>query len=1084
MKKIIPYCYLAILLYCFIKFLFPSPVFAAPCPPLGTNIAANFDRENLEWIANHANCDGPIPITVIITPAMVQNPNILIDIQNNLGELNFNPTWRPWGFVDPDNTQELNAWIDTFSLLEIGQLQAWNEWNRYKEAGTLDPVRDARVVQALINARNQGLINIPIGNTPLDLLNYTDMNYRDYWRKFNQACPGCINQLDFIVSNVYAPSQYGPNSVNEFLNVWLGELNFLRSLGVNLDNKFFIISEAGLAPGAYANFEERLRDTLLFAQALEAAILADPNLFPGLDQITFLLMNDDTGVIYLIYRECDDQGICVWKVREYLEYNFNVPGSPFSSFSSLLCEPQSTGDRDSRPDACDPCNKTSYLTQSCATSFTVNDTVKYERREGAKEEPHCVEPDWSGTVIIDASNTTIPFVGKKWVEGDINSREDEQKYLADYFEGTDEYYQTYDIQVGIPFFGGKTAFHGTNTTLLPNYQGVFRKLTPMEYQDQLKVEMVKRAQKTVDSGGELEPGGIHNYNVAYKPRLCWDLPFFGEAAIEFARRIAGEMELKFGPVETNTSDLFSFMASISHYCLYNFGGDDKKLDLALGAIDSFNNTMDLIGPLGNLFKIQTEGKIDGVEKPLTDLAGNFPPDPSEEDYVKKWQEWKDSEWGRLWEAVPMFSRDDTPGEIEPYYGIKSKDQPQYIPIQIEKVPHLARLFEETLGLNELLLPEGTAGAPKFVQNQEETSLASAENDVLSQETKAGSCSSSTTTTIETQVLGEKTILAQGDEDTVPATASIVLVQQGCVVKPFIQVNMCPAGTRENGVPYHATIRCGSPWDDVATNIFGQVGPGVWLGDYSCSGVDLSNMAVGQSITLSVFATKIDAQHCLPIENINLTCTVTKNGPECGQYEATCATGPPLEELCGIAGPMPVSDCNRDAIKDTNPNDKICGEPKECDKYQAINFEFTAFDAFQNHLYLECGTTGEYSCNWVEVTPGVNELVCQDHCYDEITQEVNRRFGINLVHPYLNEIWNLSTNSETFGIFNIFRPAEIPQFEDLDASSEINYTYIDTSLPSGGSVTPGTGEFYFNHLGGVQKAKEWVTTKVLMPYVEQ
>ncbi len=434
----------------------------------------------------------------------------------------------------------------------------------------------------------------------------------------------------------------------------------------------------------------------------------------------------------------------------------------------------------------------------------------------------------------------------------------------------------------------------------------------------------------------------------------------------------------------------------------------------------------------------------------------------------------------------MFSRDDTPGEIAPYYGIKSRDDPKYIPIQIEKVPHLARLFEETLGLNELLLPEGTAGAPKFAQNEEGNGplIASAENNVLGQETRAESCSSKVTNSETEKVLGEKTILAQDNENQ-PVNTSITLTQQGCIVRPLVQVETCQGGGNAYRPVIHCGYKSGKPEIVMPRHFFDYCGPNCWIGDPQCPGIDLSNMKVGDSASTSIFIEMFDVEHCAGARDLYLNCTVTKNGPECGQFEATCETGAPVEELCGIAGPSPVSDCFSEAIKDSNPNDKICGEPKECDKYQAIEFPFTAWDAFQNHLYLECGTTGEYSCKPVEVIPGEPpEYVCKDHCYDEITQEVNRRFGINLIHPYLNEIWNLSTNNETFGIFNIFRPAQIPPFEDIDASSEISYSYIDTSLPPGGSVTPETGEFYFNHLGGVQKAKEWVTTKVLMPYVEQ
>lgn len=1021
MKKIIPFCYFAILLYCFVKFLFPSPAYAAPCPPLGTNIAANFDRENLEWLAQHANCTGPIPITVIITPAMVQNPNILIDIQNNLRELNFNPTWRPWGFVDPDNTQELNAWIDAFSHLEIGQLQAWNEWNRYKEAGTLDPARDAKVIQALINARNQGLINIPIGNTPLDLLNYTDMNYRDYWTRFNQACPNCLNQLDFIVSNVYAPSRYGPNSVNEFLNVWLGELNFLRSLGVNLTNKFFIISEAGLAPGAYANFEERLRDTLLFAQALEAAILANPNLFPGLNQITFLLMNDDTGIIYLIYRECDDQGNCVWKVREYLAYNFNVPGSPFTSIASLQCNPKSSGARDSRPDACDPCNATSYLSSSCATTFTVNDAVSYERWEGNPDEPHCVIEDWGGTVVIDPSSTTIPFVGKK--EG-----ENEQLYLADYFEGTHEYYEDYP-QYWLDWV---------------NHAGVYRKLTPMGYQDELKKDMVERAQKTVDSGGELMPGGVHDYQLRYDGRLCWDSPLWADTLIAIMTNLG-----------VPNNEIPEKLAEYAHYCLF------KDNPAKEGVVNTIKGIL-AISPIKiNYWDTDSVGLTFlgiGQKYTLTDLKGNFPPEPDEKDYVEKWQEWKDSEWGRLWEVIPLFSRNDTPGYINPLLGWKSKDSPKSIPSEIEKVPHLARLFEESLELNELLLPEGTAGAPKFVQNEEkeESALTSAENNILGQEAEANSCSSSTTTANTAKVLGEKTTLAQAQNEwdycTPDGNACLTL---------NIRSLCCYNGTGQMVVDFNGYGHIDGSVNGQPTLVNAAGGPGLVGYSFGCSSNPGDTVCFNGNVVSKEFHYSESAGCC---------CELDENGSCCclGEQE------PGIPDVCEIWGPLAVADCNKEAIKDINENDNLCCEP--------IGVPLAAKDAFINKQYLPCGTAeGQYDCNALTGE-------CKDHCNDTIIEEVNRRFGINLAHPYLNEIWNLSTNSETFGIFNIFRPAEIPPFEDLDASSEISYSYCKESFMGicleKGTVIPGTGEFYFNHLGGVQKAKEWVTTKVLMPYVEQ
>ena len=1033
MKKILFSVFIGLLGYWVIGLLGPSFTYAAPCPPLGTNIAANFDRENLEFIAQNANCDGPIPITVIITPAMVQNPEILVDIQNNLRELNFNPTWRPWGFVDPDNTQELNSWLNVFSYLEIGQLQAWNEWNRYKEAGTLDPARDAQVIQALINARNQGLINVPIGNTPLDLLNVLDMNYRDYWTQFNQACPGCLNQLDFIVSNVYPHIQFDPNnpeaSINAFLHVWRGELNFLRNLGVNLDNKFFVISEAGLAPGAYPDFNQRLRDTLLFAQALENYIFSHPGEFPNLEQITFLLMNDDTGEIFLIYRYCDEKG-CEWRVEGFLEININVPGSLFSPFFSLSCNPQSSGARDSRPDACKPCNATSYLSSSCATSLTVHDTVSYEKWEGGPDEPYCVEKDWGGIVIIDPSSTTIPFVGKK--EG-----ENEELYLADYFEGKNEYYENYS-QYWLDWV---------------NHAGVLRKLTPMGYQDELKKEMAERAQKTVASGGELMPGGVHDYNVSYKGRLCWDIPFLADAFLALAKNYG-----------LGNDPAIKFISDRAHFCAYS--SDYLPFSLNLRLISTAINTFNRVVPF-DFLKISTWGHMNDEAATLTQLNGNFPPEPDEENYIEKWRDWKNSEWGKIWEAVPMFSRNDTPGEVAPYLGWKSADQPKYITPQIEKVPHLARLFEETLELNELLLPQGTAGAPKFTQEEEEFLLASAAENTLGQETGVESCSSKTTnSSVETEkVLGEKTYLAQGNGS-------------GCFhVEPFSQVHFQP----DNSALVFVTIKVHSDGGDghIQLHINGASqgtmwgwnkggGPFVINPEYTQSPIAIP---LGGCASIN-YGVRID--ECGDAKWQNLTCNFCLEAE--GSLVTDCGPGEALEhEVCEIWGPIPVNDCFKEAIKDTNPNDDLCCEP--------IQIPLAAVDAFINKDYTPCGVD-LYDCH----TNLLGIEVCKDHCEDTITEEVNRRFGINLAHPYLNEIWNLSTNNETFGIFNIFRPAQIPPFEDIDASSEITYSFCKKSFLGicieKGTVIPETGEFYFNHLGGVQKAKEWVTTKVLMPYVEQ
>jgi len=863
MKKLLP----AILVF-FILFFFysstPSFVLAAPCSPVGTNIVANFDRKNLEFIAKNTNCSGPIPITILITPVLVQRPELLVQVQKDLKELNFNPTWRPWGFVNP-NSPELQDWITAFSYLKIGQLQAWNEWNRYKEAGSLNPARDAQVIQALLDARDAGKINIPIGNTPLDLLNYTDMNYRDYWTAFYNECQTCLDRLDFIVSNVYAPSQYGPNSVNEFIKVWQGELDFLRNLGVNLSNKFFIISEAGLAPGAYSDFNQRLRDTLLFAQALEDYILANPGAFPNLDQITFLLMNDDTGEQFLIYRECDENGEnCVWKVTNYLIFNFNVPGSLLPPGFSLTCTPSNPGDPDSRPIPCDACNVTDLLTPSCATAFTVHDRVTYQRGD---VDFWCPEPDgnpwlekdWGGIVTVDPSDTTIPFVGKK-------EQEDEQKYLADYFEGTGYYYRPpYNFN------------NSVERRRLIEEGGVWRKLAPQSLQDKYKKDMVERAIKSKASA--IQEGVIHDYLVEYN----------GESAL------------------------------------------------------------------------------------LSDFKGHFPPeDPKERG---KWE--KETKWGKLWVAVPMFSREDTHGYIIPYLGARIKDSFEILnpDAQVEKVPHLARLYEASQAINLILLPlvqEATQAQGKI-----KTLLASAEK----------------------QVLGEKIILAQAAPD-------------------------FPYGCKW----YYST----NPSDPT---------------DCSCMASGNCRGEHGGCCPPHGFWGVCGWDDCQP----QIRCP---NPPENGCPGAWIVGGPlsPEGHECGLPDPLPVDACLREAITDPNPNDDLCCSP--------IQIALSATDQFVNSDYIECGV--EVKC-W-ENEQGVT--TCRDACEQTKSHAVNRQVGIQLLHPYLYEIWQSSTEKPK-GFFNIIRPETAPEFEELDASSTIAYSY------SSGNAAPSMGNFYYPYLGGIQKAKKWV-----------
>lgn len=257
----------------------------------------------------------------------------------------------------------------------------------------------------------------------------------------------------------------------------------------------------------------------------------------------------------------------------------------------IACTADSSGDQDSRPDSCAACNVTSYLSPGCATPATVSTTVRYERWEpgesvicSATPSQHFVRRDWSGQVILDPSQTTIPFVGAKRYES-------EENYLTDYFEGTAFYYRR--LPADDPAY--------------KEFTGVFRKLAPRVIQDRLREEMVSRA--ILSPSGAIADA-IHNYVV-------------------------------------------------------------------------------------------TDGNL---RHTLTEFAGHFPPDPVVD--LSAYEAWWQTEWGQLWPYVPMFSREDTPGCVQPYLGARINDSFAILnpEAEVEQVPHVARMFELSTKIQHTLLP--------------------------------------------------------------------------------------------------------------------------------------------------------------------------------------------------------------------------------------------------------------------------------------------------------------------------------------------------------------------------------------------
>ncbi len=152
--------------------------------------------------------------------------------------------------------------------------------------------------------------------------------------------------------------------------------------------------------------------------------------------------------------------------------------------------------------------------------------------------------------------------------------------------------------------------------------------------------------------------------------------------------------------------------------------------------------------------------------------------------------------------------------------------------------------------------------------------------------------------------------------------------------------------------------------------------------------------------------------------------------------------------------------------------------------QAIPGKITV--EFENPLYEECHQGLENlkaKCKALPIAAKAEILACtqeiidlESKCRETQTQEVSQGVGIKLSHPFLDEIWQNTTYPET-GFFNIFRPNGVAAFEDIDAATNISYS-------SSNDVSPQKGSFFYPHLGGVQKAKEYVVNQALWLYERQ
>lgn len=756
----------------------------------------------------------------------------------------------------------------------------------------------------------------------------------------------------------------------------------------------------------------------------------------------------------------------------WIGWGNNLPTSQFIAYTGtktpkkikedpllyLNCQLASPLTLSSRPAACAMCNRGPTVSD-CATTFTAKDKVTI-LKENVDEEcggNYYVRKDWGGPVTIDPNNVTIPFVGKK-------DQEDEAKYLADYFEGTDEYYRDYPD--GSAYWLDKV-----------NYAGVNRKLTPMEYQNQLKANVLSR----VDKKTLTNP--VFDYPIRYKERVCWDLPFITDVFLALVKKIPipGQDLPIIGGIVDLLKAPSQYLADRSHFCVFESAtssagncslidgvnvykcvsprvtcnpyccdnqaacDETKKTGVFTPSVFLANTTIDLFNNLSKPpFLNISKTKTGPFEAKLSEIKQHQPPKSIDPNYEKTYQNWKDAEGGKwyyLWSAVPFSTREDTIGRVRPDPTRNAEEQGKnfisYFMPTFSKVPHVARLYEQTLNIKKMFTSFTSVLGENTENNEEQESQVLAENTLLAQANNAFS-------------LGLNLNLPQGNT---PGTYNL---------DAYVYLASAPKGCdyliTDNQM--HVSYSAGGGCEIVGRGANLDQNP-VRINDLGTCNSPSVFMNIGDSygINVSVDIVHPGGPNC---ENVNSpigsSCTMilTANG-----FTSSCGTpAPPPGPVCGLKNPS-APECNKPAITDPNDNDNLCCQ-------EPIKAELKAVDKVINPDYTPC----------LEMLEDGSKRFNPD-CKSKIDIEVQRQITIKLEQPYLKQIWDTTANS-LGGIFNLFRPANYPQFSPLEAKSKDKIKYEYTNRDGQNSASPSEGDFYFPYLGGIQQAKEQ-TIRSLTPY---
>ena len=488
-------------------------------------------------------------------------------------------------------------------------------------------------------------------------------------------------------------------------------------------------------------------------------------------------------------------------------------------------------------------------------------------------------------------------------------------------------------------------------------------------------------------------------------------------------------------------------------------------------------------------------------------------------------EWQGTDYEKNWPFIPLVTYKDAPG----YLIFSPQGPPGNLTPSTANLsfPHLGTLYQATKIVHQALMPKELQPyyKPDFTSNSQ----------VLGSETTSINTATNLDTYLETlldqskslcgyqQVLGEKTqLLAQAN----PSGSN-----QGQSNNPWIGIHgSVDYDKGKGGFSFKVDItglQKGAHIETLNINIDGQQGVPHSFKQYTVvdigrsvsyttqdMGMQVIPLSEGQTRTIDVYLVSKD----VPQQEFSLSGTFTLQN---GQFISTWSQGKLAEAAkpqvrCGNPDSNNPGDCeDKNAKRDTNPNDLICSAPYPlAPKLEVPNYAIT-ISAGTYESWFDAMNKCKSDCN-------EDDEPCRKKCEWRVAdQPLTRQIGIDTFIPYLDRIGSMiignfyqsGTDSNRKGdvyasqaqqegaIFDIFRPASMKHFIPYEAESDLSYSYTSGWSNAGHNegdpayiaaewepalidqtqyASPTEGFIYYPWLGGVQWAKKCVSQGILLP----